>query len=117
MQQAPCLQTLNDQFRIINTVVCVLSCVCLIITLVCYYLIPDLRNSQGKIIVQNILSNILQIIFLIIVYNFSDMLSDSGCKIAGYLGYMFSIAMFLWTAIFSFDLCKTILSERSGFLL
>ena len=47
-----CQESINEVFRFINSVVGVISGIFLIITLLCYLIIPDLRNCQGKIIVQ-----------------------------------------------------------------
>ena len=102
----------NDILREINTCCGVIGCIFLILTLVVYIIVPELNNMHGKIVLNNIIANILQTCYLIAVFNFTHAMSDDVCKVVGYLGYFFTILMFCWTSILSVDLCLTLYRGR-----
>ena len=102
----------NEIIREINTCCGVIGCIFLILTLVVYIIVPELNNVHGKIVLNNIIANILQTCYLIAVFNFTHSMSDDVCKVVGYLGYYFTILMFCWTSILSVDLCLTLYRGR-----
>ena len=100
-------------FRVIYTIVGSIGCGFLMMTLLIYYLIPELNNLHGMIVKHNIIANTLQTIYLIVVFNFTHVFNDILCKVIGIFGYFLTMSMFLWTAILSWDLCLTIQNGRS----
>ena len=48
---------------------------------------------------QNIIANILQIVYLIIVFNYTLVLDQFSCKNVGYIGYFCTMLMFSWTSV------------------
>jgi hypothetical protein len=68
--------------------------------------VPDLNNLH---VLSNVFSTFFFTAFLLIVFNYTHLLSDLSCQIVGYSLYFFSISMFLWMTIMSADLCFTVI--------
>ena len=105
---------LDGAFRVINSVLGLVSILLLVLTLLVYALLPELHNLHGYLVTSNILANILQTAFLLLVFNLSHWLGDLACKILGYLGYFLTMAMFAWMTVLSIDLAWTLNRSRSG---
>ena len=73
---------------------------------------PELNNLHGKIVLSNVATIFLLTAYILIVYNFSPSFSDIVCKIFGYSGYFFTMCMFSWMTIMSFDLCWTFMRAK-----
>ena len=87
----------------------VVSLLSLFIVFMVYWYIPDFKTLHGRIVINNVISVTFVTIFLITVYNGSDILSELLCTIIGYFGYFSSISMFCWMTIMCFDLSYTLL--------
>ena len=107
-----CLDPYLSLLRLFNTLSGLISCIFLIITFLVYSFVPELNNLHGKIIISNVFSIFLLTSYLLFVYNFTDYLSGIVCKIAGYSGYFFTMSMFAWMTIMSFDLCWTFMRAK-----
>ena len=105
-------QGLDRTFRVINTVLGLLSILLLLLTLLDYILLTELHNLHGYLVTSNIIVNILQTTFLLVVFNFSHWLEDQTCKVVGYLGYFLTMAMFAWMTVLSIDLAWTLNRSR-----
>ena len=103
---------LDRTFRVINTVLGLLSILLLLLTLLVYILLPELHNLHGYLVTSNLLVNILQTAFLLLVFNLSHWLPDMACQILGYLGYFLTMAMFAWMTVLSIDLAWTLNRSR-----
>ena len=103
---------LDGAFRVINSVLGLVSILLLLLTLLVYALLPELHNLHGYLVTSNILANILQTAFLLLVFNLSHWLGDLACKILGYLGYFLTMAMFAWMTVLSIDLAWTLNRSR-----
>ena len=86
-----------------------ISCFFLIITFLVYFLVPELNNLHGKIVLSNVFSIFFFTAFLLLVFNFTHLLSHLCCQIVGYSLYFFSMSMFFWMTIMSVDLCLTVI--------
>ena len=86
-----------------------ISCFFLFITFLVYVLVPDVNNLHGKIVLSNVFSNFFFTAFLLLVFNFTHLLSHLSCQIVGYSLYFFSMSMFFWMTIMSVDLCLTVI--------
>ena len=73
---------------------------------------PEEELAHGKIVISNVCSIFFLTVYLLLVYNFSHLLPHLACKLAGYCGYFFTIAMFSWMTIMSFDLCWTFMRAK-----
>ena len=102
-----CLGSYLETFRLLNTITAVVSCVFLIITFLVYIKLPEFKNLHGKIVLSNIVSILVVTLYLSLVYHLPSQLDDIACKVLGYFGYFFTISMFSWMTIMSFDLCWT----------
>ena len=106
-----CLGPYLDTVRLVNTLSGTVSCIFLFITFLVYIKLPELNNLHGKIVLSNIVSILLVTLYLSLVYHLPSLLTDLACKVLGYLGYFFTISMFSWMTIMSFDLCWTFLTS------
>ena len=96
----------------INSISGSISCLFLLVTFIVYCSVPELNNLHGKIIISNVATIFLSTAYILIVYNFSHVFSYLVCKIFGYVGYFFTICMFSWMTIMSFDLCWTFMRAK-----
>ena len=96
----------------INSISGTISCFFLLVTFIVYCSVPELNNLHGKIIISNVATIFLSTAYILIVYNFSQFFSYFVCKIFGYVGYFFTICMFSWMTIMSFDLCWTFIRAK-----
>ena len=103
---------LDRTFRVINTVLGLVSILLLLLTLLVYILLAELHNLHGYLVTSNILVNILHTTFLLVVFNLSHWLEELTCKIVGYLGYFLTMAMFAWMTVLSIDLAWTLNRSR-----
>ena len=110
--QESCLIPYLTTFRLVNTLSGLLSCVFLIITFLVYLFVPELNNLHGKIIISNVFAIFMVTSYLLFVYNFTNYLSTTMCIISGFIGYFFTISMFSWMTIMSFDLCWTFIRAQ-----
>ena len=105
--EVTCLGSYVRTVRLANTISGTVSCVFLLITFLVYIKLPEFNNLHGRIVLSNIVSILLVTLYLTVVYHLSFPLSDFACQALGYLGYFFTMAMFSWMTIMSFDLCWT----------
>ena len=95
-----------------NTLSGLISCIFLVITFIVYIYVPELNNLHGKIVISNVLAIFLLTVYLLIVYDFTDVLPSFICKVFGYSGYFLTMSMFSWMTIMSFDLCWTFMRAK-----
>jgi hypothetical protein len=107
-----CVEEYTRMWLLFNTLSGLISCVFLIITFLVYIIVPELNNLHGKIVISNVFAIFMSTVFILCVYNFSDYLHGLVCKITGYGGYFFTISMFSWMTIMSFDLCWTFIRAK-----
>jgi len=107
-----CIQGYQHFLLTFNTLSGIISCIFLVITFFVYVYVPELNNLHGKIVLCNVLSIFLTTVFLLCVYNFSYIFSPFICKVVGYSGYFFTMSMFMWMTIMSFDLCWTFIRAK-----
>ena len=107
-----CLDQYLFILRLINTVSGSISCLFLVITFLVYIFVPELNNLHGKIVLSNVVSIFFLTAYLLLVCNLSDHLPHLVCQIVGYVGYFFSMSMFSWMTIMSFDLCWTFIRAK-----
>ena len=106
------LDKYSSVLRLYNTISGCISCIFLVITFLVYIFVPELNNLHGKIVISNVCSIFFLTAYLLLVYNFSQLLPRLAYKIAGYCGYFFTISMFSWMTIMSFDLCWTFMRAK-----
>ena len=99
-------------FRSLYTICASVSCFFLILTAIVYIKLPELNNLHGKIIMSNVVTITLLTLYLLIVYNVTDYLSDTFCIIIGNVGYFLTMSMFTWMTVLSFDLFWTFCNAR-----
>jgi G protein-coupled receptor Mth (Methuselah protein) len=97
---------------LLNTISGSISCLFLAITFLVYILVPEFDNLHGKIVLSNVASIFFLTFYLLLVYNFSYYLPQLVCQIVGYSGYFFTMAMFSWMTIMSFDMCWTFIRAK-----
>ena len=85
----------ESSILIIFSILGVISLVSLCMVFVVYWVIPELNNLHGKIVLSNALSIAFLTSFLLTVYNADLDDNDLLCKTVGYFGYFSSISMFL----------------------
>lgn len=102
-----CLGSYVGTVRLANTISGAVSCIFLLITSLVYIKLPEFNNLHGKIVLSNIVSILVVTLYLSLVYHLPAQLSNIACQALGYLGYFFTMAMFSWMTIMSFDLCWT----------
>ena len=107
-----CVEEYTRMWLLFNTLSGLISCVFLIVTFLVYIIVPELNNLHGKIVISNVFAIIMSTVYILCVYNFSDYLHGFVCKIPGYGGYFFTISMFSWMTIMSFDLCWTFMRAK-----
>ena len=107
-----CFDLKTKWLQLVNTISGSISCIFLVVTFVVYILVSDLNNIHGKIVLSNVISMFFLTIFLIIIYNHSLDLQMAACKSFGYGSYFFTMSMFLWMSIMSFDLCWAFIRFR-----
>ena len=118
------------------TVLGCFSIISLIVMILVYLLLPELRNHHGLIVVSCAFSTLLATLFLVIVYNFEPQLEETtcgvdrlekdlyaaiptrigakpgqrdstGCKILGFFGVFSNLSMFTWMSVMCWDLART----------
>ena len=89
-----------------------ISCVFLLVTFIVYISVPELDNLHGKIVLSNVATIFLLTAYILLVYNFSDTFSPLVCKVFGFSGYFFTMSMFSWMTVMSFDLCWTFMRAK-----
>nr|XP_045590677.1 uncharacterized protein LOC123752697 [Procambarus clarkii] len=82
-----------------------LSCLCLLLHLAAFLLVPRLRNLPGK----SLASLCLSLLTAYIIFIFSTFLkpTTTGCYISAVLMYYFFLASFCWMNIMAFDVWLT----------
>ena len=83
MEENSCLGSHVFTIRLVNTISGVISCVFLIITFLVYVWVPELNNLHGKIVLSNVVSIFFLTSYLVLVYNGSQLLPPTLCKISG----------------------------------
>ena len=106
-EQLTCNEKYGRTFRLANTVSATVSAVFLTITAIVYSFLPKLNNLHGKIILSNVLSITGFTVYILFIYNADYIFSDAICTFLGYFGYFFTMSMFSWMTIMSFDLFWT----------
>ncbi|KAH8380252.1 hypothetical protein KR009_009686 [Drosophila setifemur] len=87
----------------------VLSLVCMLISIAVYLYVKKLHNLHGKCFVSYMIC--LFIVYLILLLDLWQ-LSMPFCAIAGYIGYYFVMAAFLWLSVISLHLWFNLGSRR-----
>ncbi|XP_037933024.1 G-protein coupled receptor Mth2-like isoform X2 [Teleopsis dalmanni] len=91
--------------KIINAYAMLFSIPFMVLTIVVYLLIPELRNQHGKSLVCYLMGLIVGYTLLSSTSLLNDLSPGSmSCKIIGYTAYYFFMAAFLWLNVISFDL-------------
>ena len=107
-----CLDEHLYSLRLVNTISGSISCLFLVITFLVYIMVPEFDSLHGKIVLSNVSSIFFLTFYLLLVYNFTDNLPQIVCLIVGYSGYFFTMSMFSWMTIMSFDLCWTFMRAK-----
>jgi hypothetical protein len=92
----------------VYTALAALSTLCLLLTILVYTLLPELRNLQGKILTSSALSTLLATIALIAAYNYRS----ESCMLLGFLVLFSQLSMFSWMGVMCWDLARTLRSMR-----
>ena len=103
----------NKHYRVIFSILSIVSLVSLGVTFIVYIYVPDLCNLHGKIVVSNVLSVFFVTCYILIVYNIS-IENHIFCSIIGYFGYFFILSMFCWITVICTDLCFTLCTTLPG---
>ncbi|XP_017012289.2 probable G-protein coupled receptor Mth-like 2 [Drosophila takahashii] len=87
-----------EQSRTGQTVVIILSLICMTLTTEVYLFVKEFRNLNGKCFISYMVCLFLAYLFLLL-----DLwgLSSSFCHTSGFLGYFFVMAAFLWLSVIS----------------
>ena len=107
-----CLDQYTSLLLQLHTTSGCISIVFLAITFLVYIFVPELDNLHGKIVLSNVFAIFFLTAYLLLVFNFSHLLPSLGCKMTGYAGYFFTMSMFSWMTIMSFDLCWTFIRAQ-----
>ncbi|XP_059216230.1 G-protein coupled receptor Mth2 isoform X2 [Stomoxys calcitrans] len=98
-------QTTNGTVKIINAYAMLFSIPFMVLTIVVYLAIPELRNQHGKSLVCYLLGLIVGYSLLSIgTLNAHLDVTSIECKVIGYTSYYFFMAAFFWLNVISFDL-------------
>ncbi|XP_017068190.2 G-protein coupled receptor Mth-like [Drosophila eugracilis] len=91
--------------KITQTVVMIISLVCMVLTISVYLYLKDLRNLLGKCFICYLVSLFMAYLFLVL--DLWD-LSNDFCVSAGYMGYFFAMSTFFWLSVISLHLWNAI---------
>ncbi|XP_016969198.1 G-protein coupled receptor Mth isoform X2 [Drosophila rhopaloa] len=87
-----------------QTVVMIISLICMLLTIGVYLFVKKLQNLHGKCFICYMFSIFMG--YLLLLLNLWR-LSDGFCLTSGYLGYFFVMAAFLWLSVISLHLWNT----------
>ena len=107
-----CLDQYSSILRLLYTISGCISCLFLAITFLVYIFVPELNSLHGKIVLSNVFSIFFLTAYLLFIYNYSNFLPKLACMITGYSGYFFTMSMFSWMTVMSFDLCWTFMRAK-----
>ncbi|XP_070069548.1 G-protein coupled receptor Mth-like isoform X1 [Drosophila takahashii] len=93
-----------------QTVVIIISMVCLLLIITAYLLVKKLRNLFGKCFICYMACLFMGYLFLLL--DLWD-LSQDFCLTAGFLGYLFFMAAFCWLSVISLELQKKLSGSTS----
>ncbi|XP_022214176.2 G-protein coupled receptor Mth-like [Drosophila obscura] len=96
--------TIESKDEMGQTIVMVLSLLCLACTITVYLYLKKLQNLHGKCFVCCLIC--LFVAFLVLMLDLWE-LTNGLCKTSGYIGYFFVMAMFLWLSVISWNLRST----------
>ncbi|XP_017112418.1 G-protein coupled receptor Mth-like isoform X1 [Drosophila elegans] len=98
-----------------HTVVMVISLICMLLTISVYLFFKKLRNLHGQCFICYMVSLFMAYLFFLL--NLWDLTNDF-CITAGFIGYFFVMAAFLWLSVISLHLWMTFKGSVviSGFL-
>ncbi|KAH8379948.1 hypothetical protein KR009_008147 [Drosophila setifemur] len=99
----------SDLFSVSPSQVMVVSLVCMLISIAVYLYVKKLQNLQGKCFVSYMIC--LFIAYLVLLLDLWK-LSMPFCATAGYIGYFFVMATFLWLSVISLHLWFNLGSRR-----
>ncbi|XP_067646598.1 G-protein coupled receptor Mth2 isoform X2 [Eurosta solidaginis] len=91
--------------KTINAYAMLFSIPFMILTIVVYLSIPELRNQHGKSLVCYLIGLIIGYSLLVLTSLSLELENKSPyCKLLGYVAYYFFMAAFFWLSVISFDL-------------
>lgn len=93
---------LETKFAVTRWVKCI-SCFFLLLTVIVYSLLPNMRNLFGKILLSYSVATFMLFFFLIILQFFLD-LNDLMCKVFGFCFIFASLSSFTWMHIMCIDI-------------
>uniref|UniRef100_A0A6P4FPK1 G-protein coupled receptor Mth-like n=1 Tax=Drosophila rhopaloa TaxID=1041015 RepID=A0A6P4FPK1_DRORH len=98
-------QTRQKTQKTWQTVAMVISLICMILTIGVYLFVEELRNLLGKCFICYMVS--LFIAYLFLLLNLWSLTKDF-CITAGFIGYFFVMAAFLWLSVISLQIWITL---------
>ncbi|XP_017127848.1 G-protein coupled receptor Mth isoform X2 [Drosophila elegans] len=99
-----CLVEQSETGRTAQTVVMIISLICMVLTISVYLFVKKLQNLHGKCFICYMVCLFMGYLFLLL--NLWH-LSFSFCITAGFLGYFFVMAAFFWLSVISLHLWNT----------
>jgi hypothetical protein len=94
----------------VYTALAAISILALLLTILIYSLLPNLRNLHGNIVICCAVSTLLATICLVAAYNYSK--QNTGCQVLGFFGLFSNLSMFCWMTVMCWDLARTLASMR-----
>ncbi|KAK9869402.1 hypothetical protein WA026_003157 [Henosepilachna vigintioctopunctata] len=91
----------------------VVSCICLLLTILVYLLVPKMRNLFGNIILSYSVATFLMFFFLAVSQFFYDSFNDSECLIIGFLNILVVIWSFTWLHIMCIEIWRSLRIPRN----
>ncbi|GJQ86504.1 hypothetical protein Trydic_g10404 [Trypoxylus dichotomus] len=92
--------------NMINKVVLIISCVCLLATVILYLILPDLKNFIGKIII--CYCSCLFVAFLLLTWLRFDPFPGDYCDVFGFAIAFSFLAAFSWMTILSYEMWRVL---------
>ncbi|XP_016946731.1 probable G-protein coupled receptor Mth-like 3 [Drosophila biarmipes] len=101
----------NEASKTGQTVVMILSLVCMLLTISVYLYVEKLQNLHGKCFMCYMVA--LFVAYLLLLLNLWEVWDkpSTSCTATGFLGYFFVMSAFLWLSVISFHLWITLASS------
>lgn len=96
----------SDFFYISRATCAVISVVFLVMTMIVYILVPNLRDLQGKCTMHSVSALAIAMFFLCIM-QFGLQFPEGACEVVGYITFMAFMATFTWLNTVSFHIWRT----------
>ncbi|KAJ9600194.1 hypothetical protein L9F63_009528, partial [Diploptera punctata] len=90
----------------------VISAVFLLITLIVYLLVPELRDLQGKCLMFSMLSLCIAYISLAVLQLHSTTFNSNTCVSSAFFTYFWTLAAFFWLNIVSYNVWRSVIFHQ-----